>query len=277
MINKIEQAVSYIQDRIQGGDNIKIGLVLGSGMGYFGDRLAGGGQISYRDIPFFPHPRVEGHKGHLLWGKVSGVDVIVLQGRAHLYEGYSAEDVVLPVRACAKLGVQYLFLTNAAGGIEPSFAPGDLVMVSDHLNLTGDNPLVGTETLALGERFSDMTEAYGHGMCRAMMDAAEEMSLPLKKGVYAGLRGPNFETPAEVNMLQILGADMVGMSTVLECLAARHMGVNVGAVSCISNVAAHQDGPVLGHEEVVEQLHKIREIFITFLEKAIVKVNEQCL
>ena len=281
MTQKIEQAASYIKRCAQmspdKGSGAKIGLVLGSGMGHFGDCLEDGGEIPYRDIPSFFSPGVEGHKGHLLWGKVSGVDVMVLQGRVHLYEGYSSEDVVLPVRTCARLGIRYLFLTNAAGGINPDFSPGDLVMVSDHLNMTGDNPLKGAETLILGKRFPDMTEAYNHEMGRAMTEAAKEMNYPLKKGVYAGLTGPNFETPAEINMLRLLGADMVGMSTVLECLAAHHMGVKVGAVSCISNTAARKGGPALGHEDVVKQLHKIGETFVTFLRKAIVRVNERCL
>ena len=284
LIQKIETAASYIQSRTQEfqgkgapSRGTKIGLVLGSGMGYFVDCLEERTEIPYRDIPSFCSPQVEGHKGHFIWGKIAGVDVMILQGRVHLYEGYSPEDVVLPVRVCAKLGVQYLFLTNAAGGINVDFSPGDLIMISDHLNLTGNNPLEGSETLLLGERFPDMTEAYNPQMVDAMVKAAKEMNYPLKKGIYAGVQGPSFETPAEVNMLRRLGADMVGMSTVLECLAAHHMGVKIGAISCISNMAARQGGSTLSHDEVVEQLNKIRDTFITFLQKSIIQVNEQCL
>ena len=283
MIQEIEKAAQYIQNRIQksdgkmvGNGHTKIGLVLGSGMGYFVDCLEGGGEIPYREIPSFCNPQVVGHKGTLRWGKVCGVDVLIFQGRVHLYEGYSAEEVVLPVRVCGKLGIQYLFLTNAAGGIHSHFSPGDLVMISDHINLTGANPLEGTQTLPLGPRFPDMTEAYDLKMSEAMMGAAKEMDIILRKGVYAGVKGPSFETPAEVEMLRVLGADMVGMSTVLECLAACHMGINVGAISCISNMAAEKGHSELNHEEVVEQLKKIRAIFITFLQKSIIRVNKLC-
>ena len=276
-MQKIEEAALYIQNRIQQSPtDARIGLVLGSGMGYFADCLEGGGAISYREIPAFCSPGVAGHQGRFLWGKSEGVDVVVLQGRVHLYEGCSPEEVVMPVRVCGKLGVRYLFFTNAAGGIHPDFSPGDLVMISDHLNLTGANPLDGADTLSLGPRFPDMNQAYCPEMSDAMLAAAKEMGYPLRSGVYAGVRGPNFETPSEVNMLRVLGADMVGMSTVLECLAARHIGIKVGAVSCIGNMAAQKGTPAPGHEDVVEQLKQIRQTFSTFFQKSIVKVNESC-
>ena len=252
-------------------------LVLGSGLGHFADCLVGGEEIPYGEIPSFCNPRVEGHKGRLLSGKVSGVDVLVFQGRIHLYEGHSPEEVVFPVRVCGKLGVECLFLTNAAGGIHSSFSPGDLVRISDHINLTGCGPLEGLETLPLGPRFPDMTRAYDAGMEAAMVEAAKEMDYPLKSGIYAGLRGPNYETPAEVNMLHKLGADMVGMSTVLECLAARHIGLRVGAVSCITNMAAGRGDSDLDHREVIEQVRQVEDTFVTFLQKSVVKVNKLCL
>ena len=277
-MEKIEESVSHIGNRIQKtGIRPRIGLVLGSGLGHFVDCLEERGVIPYGEIPSFCRPRVDGHVGYLRWGKVSGVDVVVLQGRVHLYEGCTPEEVVLPVRVCGKLGIECLFLTNAAGGIHPDFLPGDLVRISDHLNLTGCSPLEGALTLSLGPRFPDMTEAYNVIMGKAMVEGAREMGYPLKCGVYAGVRGPNYETPAEVNMLRALGADMVGMSTVLECLAAHHMGIKVGAVSCITNKAAGIGKGALEHGEVIEQGRQVEDTFVKFLQQSIVKVNRSCL
>ena len=277
-MQKIEEAASCIQGRIQKPANqARIGLVLGSGLGHFADCLEDIESIPYGDIPFFGRPGVDGHQGRFLRGNVSGVDVMVLGGRIHLYEGHSPEEVVFPIQVCGKLGIEYLFLTNAAGGIRSDFSPGDLIMISDHLNLMGCNPLEGIATLPLGPRFPDMTEAYNAGMGKAMMAAAGEINYPLKMGVYAGVRGPNYETPAEVNMLRKLGADMVGMSTVLECLAARQLGIKVGGISCITNMAARKGAGSLEHGEVIDQVHKIEDIFVTFLKISVVKVKESCL
>ena len=275
-MKKIDAAVSHLRTFF-GKRKAKIGLVLGSGLGRFADYLEGGGCVPYSEIPSFCLPGVNGHSGRLFWGRVGGVEVVVLQGRIHLYEGHSPQDVVLPVRVCGMLGIKYVFLTNAAGGIHKDFSPGDLVMLSDHINLTGTSPLEGANLEAWGPRFLDMTEAYSGFMGQAMMEAAGEMNYSLRSGVYAGVRGPQYETPAEVNMLHRMGADMVGMSTVLECLAARHMGIQVGGISCITNKASRKGAAALDHGEVVVQVQEVEEIFATLLQKSIVKVNQLCL
>ena len=228
----------------------RLGVVLGSGLGGFADTLAGLVKIPYRDMPHMAASAVAGHEGNLCFGHASGVPVVCMQGRVHLYEGHPIARVVHGVRTMARLGVRAVLLTNAAGGLEPTWAAGDLMAVTDHLNLTAMSPLLGPNEDALGPRFPDMTGAYDAGLRENLKAAAAEASIELREGVYAGMLGPQYETPAEIRMLRALGAHAVGMSTVHEVIALRHMGVRVGALSCITNLAAGISGQALSHTEV---------------------------
>ena len=227
-----------------------VGVVLGSGLGAFAERLEGLVKISYRDLPHMPTSAVQGHAGNLCFGRVAGVSVVCMQGRVHLYEGYPVGKVVQGVRTMARMGVRCVLLTNAAGGLEPSWSAGDLMAVTDHINLTGTSPLIGPNDDALGTRFPDMSAAYDAALRQALEGVAERAGIALRKGVYAGLLGPSYETPAEVRMVRALGAQAVGMSTVHEVIALRHMGVKVGALSCITNLAAGIAPGLLNHAEV---------------------------
>ncbi len=230
----------------------RVGLVLGSGLGDVAGAMTDAVALPYAQIPHFQQPQVAGHAGQMLVGQWAGVPVAVLQGRFHFYEGHSMADTVFPVRVLCALGVEAVLLTNAAGGVNPQFRAGDLMAISDHLNLTGDNPLRGPNDDALGPRFPDMTQAYDAACLQVLQDAARETGIALHTGVYAGLSGPTYETPAEVRMLRTLGADAVGMSTVAECIAARHMGVRVAGLSCITNMAAGLSSHPLSHQEVMD-------------------------
>lgn len=235
----------------------RVGVVLGSGLGAFGDSLAGLQKIPYHELPHIPASSVVGHAGNLCFGEVSGVPVVCMQGRVHLYEGHPISSVVHGVRTMARLGVSTVLLTNAAGGVEASWAAGDLMMISDHLNLTGCSPLVGPNDDALGPRFPDMTFAYDASLREMLRGVAREAGIALREGVYAWLLGPSYETPAEVKMARLLGAQAVGMSTVPEVVALRHMGVRVGALSCITNLAAGISNAPLAHKEV-EEIARLR-------------------
>lgn len=244
-------AAAALRDRLPLAAEARVGLVLGSGLGAFAEGLEDAASLPFSAIPGFPEARVVGHAGRVVAGRCRGVPVLVLQGRVHLYEGWSATDVVTPVRALIGAGVDRLLVTNAAGGIHAEMRSGDLMRIADHLNLTGHNPLVGPEDPALGPRFPDMSFAYDPELGEAVERVAAGRGLPLRRGVYAGLLGPSYETPAEIRMLRTLGADAVGMSTVLEVIAARHMGARVAGLSCITNAAAGSiPGAVLSHDEV---------------------------
>ncbi len=244
----------------------RVGVVLGSGLGAFGDSLSGLVKVPYSDIPYMPRSKVVGHAGNLCLGKVGDVAVACLQGRVHLYEGHSLDVVTFGVKLLAQLGCSAVLLTNAAGGVNQAFSPGDLMLITDHLNLTARNPLVGDNPEGL-PRFPDMTEAYDRGLLDAGRRAAKEVSSPLREGVYAAMLGPSYETPAEIRMVRTLGADAVGMSTVVEVLALRHRGVRVGAMSCITNMAAGMSGGLLDHKEVEEVATKSRERFVKVLSR----------
>ena len=229
----------------------RLGLALGSGLGHLGERIEAATSVPYADIPGLVSPTVAGHAGRLVLGMLEGQPVVALQGRLHLYEGHPVARVVLPTLLLWRLGVEGVILTNAAGGINPAFTPGSLMVISDHINLTGQNPLTGPEDPRLGERFLDMSAAYDpawRGLARAVAAASGIM---LHEGVYLGLTGPSYETPAEIRMAARLGADAVGMSTVLETIAARAVGLRVLGLSCITNLAAGLGGPI-GHAEVEE-------------------------
>lgn len=243
-----------------------VGVVLGSGLGAFGDTLEGLVKVPYADVPHLHASSVIGHAGNFCFGHVNGVPVACMQGRIHLYEGHSVDAVVHGVRTMARLGVRTVLLTNAAGGIEASWAPGDLMVISDHLNLTGTSPLLGPNDAALGPRFLDMSRAYDPALREALHHVAKAAKIPLREGIYAGLLGPTYETPAEVRMFRMLGAQAVGMSTVLEVIALRHMGVAVGALSCITNLAAGIGTGLLDHKEVEETARAKRDDLLTLLK-----------
>lgn len=252
-----------------------VAVVLGSGLGAFADRLVDPTVISYGDIPHFPSVGVRGHSGKLVVGGLSpdGPRVAALAGRVHLYEGHSAAQVVHPVRTLWKWGVRGLMLTNAAGGINAELSPGDLMLITDHINLTGKNPLVGPADPRLGPRFPDMSAAYDPALCDALRAAAKDRGVNLREGIYTGLAGPSYETPAEIRMLAILGGDAVGMSTVAEVIAARHAGLRVCGVSCITNLAAGLSAEPLDHAEVEATAGEARSDFIALLQAGLARID----
>lgn len=236
-------------------------LVLGSGLGGFAQRIDVKAQVSYADIPGFPVSTVAGHAGKFLFGRAGGKAVVAMQGRVHYYEGYPMEDVVAPVRLMGLLGAKSILLTNAAGGIAMSFSPGDLMLIDDHISLFVPNPLRGENPGELGPRFPDMSAVYDPGLREAALAAAESVGVPLQRGVYAQCSGPSYETPAEIRLLRSLGAGAVGMSTVCEAIAARHMGLKVCGISCITNMAAGILPQPLSHEEVQATAAQVEDNF----------------
>lgn len=266
-MKKIHEAAQFIQSKI--GKKPKIGIVLGSGLGIYVDQIQNKTVVSYDDIPHFKKTSVEGHSGALIAGEVHGVPVVALQGRIHAYEGYPMEEIVLPVRTMAMLGIEYLFLTNASGGINADFHPGDLVTISDHINLSGRNPLVGPNIAELGPRFPDMGNAYDQELRELLHQVGKNHHVDLKSGVYCSVLGPTYETPAEIRMLRIIGADLVGMSTVPEVIAASHLGLKVAGVACITNYAAGIKQEKLSHADVKKVAEKAMVGFATVLTETI--------
>jgi purine-nucleoside phosphorylase len=262
-VEKVREAATYIGSRSK--LRPVVAVVLGSGLAGFADALTEVTSLPYSDIPHFPRSSVPGHKGSLLAGLCQGIPLFVMAGRSHAYEGYSADEVVFPVRVLATLGVKNLVLTNAAGAINTAFKPGELMILTDHVNWTGRNPLVGPEVPDFGARFTDMTEAYHPKLVAACEQATRRIGLTMRKGVYLGLLGPSFETPAEIRAFRTLGADAVGMSTVLECIAANQMGVRVLGISCLTNMAAGILPRKLDHREVMETGEKVRDVLIELL------------
>jgi purine-nucleoside phosphorylase len=251
----------------------RVGVVLGSGLGAFAETLRDLVKIPYQDLPHMPSSAVLGHAGNLCFGYVESVPVVCMQGRVHLYEGHPVDKVVQGVRTMARMGVRTVLLTNAAGGLEPTWSGGDLMVVVDHLNLTGTSPLLGPNDDALGPRFPDMTAAYDPELRAALVAVARDENIPLREGVYAALLGPSYETPAEVRMVRSLGAQAVGMSTVHEVIALRHMGVRVGALSCITNQAAGISPHPLDHAEVEAAARSRRGELTTLLNRWIVQAG----
>jgi purine-nucleoside phosphorylase len=252
----------------------RIGVVLGSGLGAFADTIDDLLKVPYRDLPHMPSPAVSGHDGNLCFGRVARVPVVCMQGRVHLYEGYGADEVVHGVRTMARLGVRCVLLTNAAGGLDPSWEAGDLMVVTDHINLTGTSPLVGLNDDALGPRFPDMTVVYDTELRSRLLAVGDDAGVRLRSGVYAALLGPAYETPAEVRMLGLLGAQAVGMSTVIEAVALRHMRVRVGALSCITNMAAGIAARPLDHADVETTAHSRRTVLAKLLAGWIARAAE---
>ncbi len=263
VLAELSEAVSAVQASTQVVP--AVGVVLGSGLGAWADSLTSLDRIPYGEIPRMPQSTVVGHAGNLCLGLAGDVPVACLQGRVHLYEGHDPERVVFGVRLLARLGCRAILLTNAAGGLAPGFAPGDLMLVTDHLNLMGKNPLTGPNIEAFGPRFPDMTEAYDPALRAAAREAAIETGTKLHEGVYAGLLGPTYETPAEIRMIATLGASAVGMSTVPEIIALRHMGVPAAAISCITNLAAGISKSKLDHSEVEATARATRDRFTALL------------
>ncbi|MFT4113430.1 purine-nucleoside phosphorylase [Silvibacterium sp.] len=250
LYERASEAVKFLQSRTK--HTPLIGLVLGSGLGGFASAIQDAVVVPYNEIPHFPQSTVQGHSGKLVVGLLGETPIAVMQGRVHGYEGYSAGESTFPVRVLGLLGIKALTLTNAAGGIRHNYAQGDLVLLSDHINLTGVSPLTGPNDERLGQRFFDMTEAYSRRLRQLAHTAANENGVALQEGVYIGVPGPSFETPAEIRAFRTLGADLVGMSTVLETIAARHMGMEVLGISCVTNMAAGIQAEPLNHEEVME-------------------------
>jgi len=249
-----------------------IAIVLGSGLGNFADEVADPVKIGFADIPHFSRSTAVGHAGQLVVGKIAGCPVVVMQGRVHLYEGYPASRVAFPIRVFARLGARAAILTNAAGGINLDYGQGSLVVIKDHINLQGQNPLVGAEDPRLGLRFIDMTEAYSRSYRRLALAAAKRVGLAVPEGVYAGLLGPSYETPAEIRFLRAIGADLVGMSTVPEVIVARQMGIKVLAISCVTNMAAGVLDKPLNHEEVLETGKRVAGQFKSLLREVIPEI-----
>jgi purine-nucleoside phosphorylase len=247
----------------------RIALVLGSGLGGFADEFARATRIPYASIPHFPQSTAIGHAGQLVIGSVEGVEVAGMQGRVHLYEGYSAKEVAFPVRVFARMGVKAVILTNAAGGIRKEFTQGRLVVISDHINLQGANPLIGANEEKFGTRFPDMSTAYDKRFRELLLSEGRRRGLDLGQGVYAALAGPSYETPAEIRYLKTIGADLVGMSTVPEVIAARHSGMRVLGISCVTNAAAGILDQPLAHKEVLETAERVKGEFIALLRGVI--------
>lgn len=239
----------------------EIGIVLGSGLGDFARLVDRKAEVSYASLPGFPVSTVAGHAGKLIFGYVRSVPVVVMQGRVHYYEGYSMEQVVAPIRLMGLLGAKKLLLTNAAGGVNTSFTPGDLMLITDHISAFVPSPLRGENPQELGPRFPDMSRVYDKEMGRAVLEAGEKLGESLQQGVYLQWQGPNYETPAEIRMFRTLGADAVGMSTVCEAIAARHMGLRVCAISCITNMACGILPQPLSHEEVQQTANRVKDKF----------------
>lgn len=259
LIEKLEQTTSYLlaQTKIKP----QIGVILGSGLGAFASQIKIDKAIDYKDIPHFPVPTIEGHSGKMIFGMVERTPVVCLQGRIHFYEGHPMSSVVYPMRTLARLGIHSALITNAAGGLNPNMQPGDFMIIEDHINLMGTNPLIGPNEVQLGARFPDMTEAYSIALRDRLAQVLTKHKVPFHRGIYCALSGPTYETPAEVRHLQIIGGSAVGMSTVPEVIVANHMGIKVCGVSCITNQAAGIAKQKLSHSEVTETAQRVEAQF----------------
>ncbi|MGI6168972.1 MAG: purine-nucleoside phosphorylase [Christensenellales bacterium] len=272
MMQRIQKAYEFVAEKVD--VRPKVGVILGSGLGHYGETLDNVQSLPYEKIPGFPVSTVFGHDSKFVAGEKAGVPVIMMKGRFHCYEGYSPQEVVIPVRVMKLLGVSALIVTNAAGGIDPSWPSGTIMTISDHINHTAFNPLIGENLEEFGPRFPDMSRCYDEGYIDILHEIGNEQQLPLKKGIYAMMSGPNFETPAEINMLRIVGASAVGMSTVPEVIAARHCGLKVAGLSCITNHAAgicknHQ----LTHDEVFETANRVQGQLTLLLDEFFKRVE----
>jgi len=273
LYERAEHATRVIRSRIS--VEPRIALVLGSGLGSFADDFEEAVGIPYEDIPGFVRSTAQGHAGRLVIGKIDSVPVLAMQGRVHYYEGYSLEEVTFPVRTFGLLGVKTLVLTNAAGGINVQLTQGALMVISDHLNLMGVNPLRGANDERFGPRFPDMSAVYSPELQELVVDEAKAIGVEVRRGIYTALSGPSYETPSEIHLLRNLGADAVGMSTVPEAIVARHMGLEVLGISCITNMAAGISDAPINHEEVMETGNRVRETFAQLLRRVISAINRR--
>jgi purine-nucleoside phosphorylase len=251
---RVTEALSFVEERI--APRPRVGIVLGSGLGGIADAVGNPVVIPYGDIPHWPRTTAQGHAGRLVFGEIEGVDVVVMQGRVHHYEGYSASELTFPVRVLGELGISTLFATNASGGINLGYHPGDLVAVYDHINFMGMNPLAGHNNEKWGPRFPDMSYAYDREYLEMLESAAAEEKISLRRGVYIAFPGPSFETPAEIRMARVMGADIVGMSTIPEVITANHMNIRTAVVSCVANFAAGVKPEKLRHQEVLDSMSR---------------------
>lgn len=266
----LSHAAKFIEEKIGGKYSPKIALILGSGLGALADEVQNPVKIKYHEIPAFKQSSIDGHVGQLVIGKLMGKEVLIMQGRIHYYEGYAIQEIVFPIKVMKKLGIEKLIITNAAGAVNSSFNVGDLMFITDHINLMGTNPLIGKNDNSLGTRFPDMTQVYDKKFLKLAQDCAEKLKIHTAKGVYAAECGPSYETPAEVKMLESIGADAVGMSTVPEAIVANYCGMKILGISCLTNFAAGIRDEKLCHEEVMAAGDKVREEF-SALVKEIVK------
>jgi len=269
--DRAKRAADFIQSR--SSTQPSVAIVLGSGLGAFADELTNATVIPYAEIPSFARATVEGHAGRLVLGKAADVSVVAMQGRFHFYEGYSLQEVTFPIRVFKLLGVSTVILTNAAGSLNTEFTPGSLMVISDHLNLLGDNPLRGPNDERFGPRFPDLTMTYARDLQNIVMMEATAMGVEIHRGVYAALSGPSYETPAEIHMVRALGADAVGMSTVPEAIVARHMDLSVLGISCITNLAAGVSDRPVDHTQVMAMGERVRESFTELLRRILPKLN----
>ena len=270
---KLKRCLHSVQEKV---DFVpEIALVLGSGLGNYGEQIRVVQTVDYHEIEGFPVSTVQGHKGRFLFGYIEDVPVVAMQGRVHYYEGYAMSDVVLPIRLMHALGARILFLTNAAGGVNPEFAAGDFMLIRDQIASFGPSPLIGPNLDELGVRFPDMSQVYDKGLMGIIRKTAEKLCIPLQEGTYIQLTGPNFETPAEVRMCRVPGADAVGMSTACEAIAANHMGMKVCGISCISNLACGLTENPLSHQEVQETADRVAPLFEQLVTAAVVNMARE--
>jgi purine-nucleoside phosphorylase len=270
MFDKVKESAKFIQSKTDLSPTI--GLILGSGLGVLADEIENPVKINYSDIPNFPVSTVEGHAGCLVIGTLEGKKVVAMQGRFHYYEGYSQREITFPVRVMKALGVNTIVVTNAAGGSNVEFNPGDLMVIKDHINLSGSNPLMGANDERFGPRFPDMSKAYTPKYIQLVKECAKELNIKIQEGVYAFFSGPTYETPSEVKMAQILGADAVGMSTAPEVIVASHSKMDVVGISCITNMAAGILDQPLDHEEVIETTQKVKSEFLSLVKNVVKKI-----
>ncbi len=270
LMNKIKESVSYIQKIYN--QQPSVGVVLGSGLGNFAEELISETEIPYEDIPHFPVSTVKGHSGKLIFGELSGKKVVAMAGRFHFYEGYTMDEVVYPIRVMKFLGIETLLLSNAAGGVNPAFNVGDLMIIKDHISLFTVNPLIGKNENELGTRFPDMSEPYKKSLIEKAKQIAAEKNITIREGVYLGVSGPTFETRAEYNLIHILGGDAVGMSTVAETIAAVHMGVSVFAMSVITDLGIRDQENIITHEEVLQAAKDAEPVFAHIFKELIARI-----
>ncbi len=271
LYERAEKAARLIRARTDA--DVSVAIVLGSGLGAFADELADSTSIRYDEIPSFARATVEGHAGRLVIGKTNNVMVAAMQGRFHFYEGYSLEEVTFPIRVLKLLGVRTLILTNAAGSLNTEFTPGSLMVITDHINLIGVNPLIGPNDDRFGPRFPDLTSVYARRLQDIVINEANAIGLEMRRGIYAALSGPSYETPAEIHMVRTLGADAVGMSTVPEAIVARHMNMEVIGISCITNLAAGVSNRPVDHSQVIATGERVRVEFTELLRRVVARLE----